>query len=219
MENGKILHHDGVRCRRWQVLSGELLEDKPFVDRPPDFQFEQISEDGKQIWRISKPVNREGVAIVEVFDATTLHSIGKADIGDLRYGSHQVGLVPGGKYFHRDCEIYARQSFKLVSQRHFPRIGMPNGEDVFALAFSRDGGRYAVMTGSPPNYDRDLIDQSLLIPTMLRIIETETGKTLFALPVPTRRPTAVAFSPSGNRLAIAGENGVIEIRDLPSIPE
>jgi WD40 repeat protein len=216
--SGKILHHDGIRRRCWKVPSGELLEDKPFVNRPPDFQTEQVSEDGKQVWRISRLMDRGGRAAVEVLDAATVQPVRKGEIGKPHYGSHLVGLVPGGKYFHRDCEIYDRETFKLVSQRQFPEIEMPGGEAVFALAFNPDGSRYAVMTGSSPDYDRDSMDRSPPIPTILRVIETAAGKTLYAVPVPIRRSTAVEFSPDGRRLAVADDDGTIEIWDLPWRP-
>jgi WD40 repeat protein len=122
-----------------------------------------------------------------------------------------VGLVPGGRYFHLGTQIYDRQTLKPVAAREFPHM------DVTGMTFSGTGDRYAVVMWKSRDEDdhdwwrhRDANKESLV-----RVHETLNGNTLLALS-PTHAARSMRFSSDGKRLAIACDDGTIEIRDLPA---
>ncbi len=122
------------------------------------------------------------------------------------------GLVLGGKLFYigdPGLYLYDRQTLKLAAQKAF------KGLDLLALAFSADGSRYAVVTGGRIFIDDRLRRYDPETTSLVRVQDTLTGATRAAFPAPTRWCPILKFSPDGKRLAVVGDDGSLEVWDLP----
>jgi WD40 repeat protein len=119
--------------------------------------------------------------------------------------ANAAGLVPDGKHFYvsnPDMNIYDRKTLELVNRKLF------KGYRIDKASFSDDGRRYAVtLYASDPAPGRDSKTQCII-----RIIETMSGKTLFAI---STGPAAVKLPADGKRLLATRSNGNLEIWNLP----
>jgi WD40 repeat protein len=161
----------------------------------------EVTEDGKHLFVVSgagkgSPPSVAGQIHLETFQISDLGQIDRPVNGPF-------GLVPGGKYFHLGLHIYNRRSLNLVGAKDFP------GDDttIRTVTFSPDGSHYAAslwqhILGEQPR-------------AAVLVHETLTSRILMAfLP-----PTGVAllrFSQDGARLAIAYDDGTLELRTVPS---
>lgn len=174
----------------------------------------EVTEDGKHLLVVhGEGKGSWGTLEGEWIDTTTLTS---RKFGENRV-DHQpngeFGLVPGGKYFHIGSYIFDRQTLKLVAARDFPR------DTLSAIAFSPDGSRYAAAISKTRAVDEwpgiDEWSWYRSYPTLVRVHETLTGKTLLAFS-PSAAVWRLAFSADGQRVAVANDDGTIEVRDVPS---
>ena len=111
--------------------------------------------------------------------------------------------MPGGKYFHLGLHIYDRRSLNLVAAKDFPG----DRATIGTVTFSPDGSRYAASL-----WQHNLEEQPR---AAVLVHETLTTRILAAfLP-----PTGIAllrFSQDGTRLAVAYDDGTLELRTVPS---
>ena len=161
----------------------------------------EMTEDGKQLFLIGgggkTPPSVAGQIDLETFQTSDLGRIDRPVNGPF-------GLVPGGKYFHLGLHIYDRRSLNLVAAKDFPG----DQTTIRTVTFSPDGSRYAASLwqhnrGEEPR-------------TAVLVHETLTSRILGAfLP-----PTGVAllrFSQDGTQLAVAYDDGTLELRTVPSV--
>jgi hypothetical protein len=161
----------------------------------------EVTEDGKHLFVIGgggngSPPNVAGEIDLETFQTTDLGEIDRPVNGPF-------GLVPGGKYFHLGLHIYDRRSLNLVAAKDFPG----DRATVTAVTFSPDGSRYAASL-----WQHNLGEQPR---SAVLVHETLTSRILAAF----MPPTGVAllrFSQDGRRLAVAYDDGTLELRTVPS---
>jgi WD40 repeat protein len=161
----------------------------------------EVTEDGKHLFLIGgggkgSPPSVAGQIHLETFQASDLGSIDRPVNGPF-------GLVPGGQYFHMGLHIYDRRSLNLVAAKDFP------GDDttIRTVTFSRDGSRYAASL-----WQHKLGEQPR---TVVLAHETLTRRILMAFLPPTG-VSLLRFSQDGARLAIAYDDGTLELRTVPS---
>ena len=145
-------------------------------------------------------------------DTTTMVSqkLGEAKLD--RKPNGDFGLVPGGKYFHIGSHIFDRQTLKLVAARDFPR------DTLNTIVFSPDGSRYAAEIAKTRGQDDwpgiDEWSWYRRYPALVRVQETLSGRTL-SVSSPSAAASRLAFSADGKRVAMANDDGTIEVRDVP----
>jgi WD40 repeat protein len=170
-----------------------------------------LVDDGKAVsWIGGSP--KYGVFEAHQADLVT----GKVrQLGEVRmpqFTGNSCGLVPGGKYFYigdPDLHLLDRKTLAVVASRRF------RGADLLSLDFTAAGDRYAVATGGRIFVDRELRRWDSEAPSMVRIHETVSGKTLGAFPASTRW-VSVRFAPDG-RLAVINNDDTIEVWDLSAL--
>ena len=173
----------------------------------------ELTEDGKSLFYAHDAGKASPPWDVEVTDVATLRGHELGEIRPEQWPNGPVGLVPGGRHFHLGTQIYDRQTLKPVAAREFPHMR------VAGMTFSAAGDRYAVVMWKSQDEDdhngwrhRDAASESLV-----RVHETLSGGTLLAF-APAHAAGSMVFSPDGRRLAVAYDDGTIEIRDLPVKP-
>ncbi len=183
------------------------LENLLWFDRPA------LTEDGRHLLVIHGFHKGWGTLEGEWIDTTTLTSRKFGENRVDRQPNGDVGLVPGGKYFHIGSYIFDRQTLKLVAAREFPR------DTLNTIAFSPDGSRYAAAIAKTGAVDEwpgiDEWSWYRMYPTLIRVHETISGRMLLAFS-PSAAVSRLAFSADGQRLAVANDDGTIEVRDVPS---
>jgi WD40 repeat protein len=120
------------------------------------------------------------------------------------------GLVPGGKYFYIEAQIFDRQSLKRVATKEFAD-GFPS-----ALSFNADGSRYVTVVAQDAVVarDSDWCGWAKSDRPILRVQETLTGRTLLAVPL-SKRVTLSRLAPDGRQLAAALSDGTIQVWQVP----
>jgi WD40 repeat protein len=160
----------------------------------------EVTEDGKHLFLIGgggkTPPSVAGQIHLETFQTSDLGSIDGPVNGPF-------GLVPGGKYFHLGLHIYDRRSLNLVAAKDFPA----DQTTIRTVTFSPDGRRYGASLwqhnrGEEPR-------------TAVLVHETLTSRILGAFVPPTAAPL-LRFSPDGTQLAVAYDDGTLELRTVPS---
>jgi hypothetical protein len=161
----------------------------------------EVTEDGKHLFLVGgggkgSPPNVAGQIHLETFQTSDLGRIDGPVNGPF-------GLVPGGKYFHVGLHIYDRRSLNLIAAKDFP------GDDttIRTVTFSPDGSRYAASL-----WQQKLREQPR---TVVLAHETLTRRILMAFSPPTN-VSLLRFSQDGTRLAIAYDDGTLELRTVPS---
>jgi hypothetical protein len=161
----------------------------------------EVTEDGKHLFLIGgggkeSPPSVAGQIHLETFQTSDLGEIDGPVNGPF-------GLVPGGKYFHMGLHIYDRRSLNLIVAKDFP------GDDttIRTVTFSPDGSRYAASL-----WQHKLREQPR---TVVLAHETLTRRILMAFSPPTG-VSLLRFSQDGTRLAIAYDDGTLELRTVPS---
>jgi hypothetical protein len=113
------------------------------------------------------------------------------------------GLVPGGKYFYLGLHIYDRRSLNLVAAKNFP----DDRAEIRAVTFSPDGSRYAASLwhhGLEKQPRAAVLVHETLTPRILTAFTPSTGASL------------LRFSQDGTRLAVAYDDGTLELRSVPA---
>ena len=123
-----------------------------------------------------------------------------------KWGKHEwLGLVPGGDYLHVGSQIFSRRDLKPVSAANV------HGK-IVQILFSNDGRKYALLTAEYQSRPAGLgygVYQREQISQLLRVHNTGTGETLFA--IPTNHVRLVAFSPDQSHLAVVNAGQQIEV--------
>ena len=209
-----LLLADGA-WHRFNYLTGTMLDTRAIDIERQNALYNcrgLATEDAKSLFVIDgggKSSSIE-VQIVDISTRTT-KPVGKTN---LPRGSHSGGLVPDNKHFYMTGEgiyIFERATLKLAASNEL------KDRNVLAVAFNAVGSRYAVVTGGLPRSGSDLTARNPQTETAVRIYETFSGKMLFAFPVATRWVRDVKLSPTGDRLAIARDDGVIDVWELPNL--
>jgi WD40 repeat protein len=173
----------------------------------------ELTEDGRRLLVVhGQGKGSWGTLKGEWIDTITLMSqkFGEAKVD--REPNGDFGLVPGGKHFHIGTHVFDRQTLKLVAAKDFPR------DRLGTMAFSPDGSRYAAAIVKMRAVDEwpgiDEWSWYQRYPTLVRVQETLTGRTLLAFS-PSAAVWRLAFSADGKRVATANDDGTIEVRDVP----
>jgi WD40 repeat protein len=212
-----VLYSNGKDFVRFDYRNGKVLDKGKWDGEVPHWAHRSgkvTTDDGKALAWIDGGGKSEEFKAHEADLAT-----GKVrQLGEVRmphFTGNASGLVPGGKYFYvSDPDMYLldRKTMAVVASRRF------RGADLLSLDFTAAGDRYAVVTGS--RIYMDVVGQKLRrwdsqTPSMVRIHETFSGKTLGAFPASTRW-VSVRFAPDG-RLAVINEDDTIEVWDLSAL--
>jgi hypothetical protein len=200
------------QLHRFDYQTGKVLEtlklqadgDAPRCSRG------QLSEDRKTLYFI------EGSARFGYFQAARadlatgkVTPVGRVDMP--HFTGNRSGLVPGGKYFYvsePDLYLLDRQPLTIAREKRFRKT------DLLGLTFSADGTRYAVVTGSAVYIDRNLRRWDAGTQSLVRVHDTESGKTLAAFPASTRGPRP-RFTPDGRKLVVLNDDDTLETWPLP----
>ena len=196
---------------RFNYREGKVLG-KVKLDGFRSLHGSELTEDGRSICFFNF-IGKSHAAVVAMvmMDIST----GKITTKQHDKGQNEVvsadcaGLVPGGKYCYfadPSVYIYDRQTLTQVSKMELV------GTRMLSHSFSGDGRRYALVTRS----DADAYQlRDSKTPSIVRIHDTLTGKTLFAFPASTLG-ASVKLSGDGNRVAIVNDNGTFEVWTLPA---
>jgi WD40 repeat protein/type III secretory pathway component EscS len=161
----------------------------------------EVTEDGKHLFLIGgggkgSPPGVAGQIHLETFQTIDLGTINRPVDGPF-------GLVPGGKYFHLGFHIYDRRSLYLVAAKDFPG----DRTTIRTVTFSPDGSRYAASLWQDNRGEKSR--------TVVLIHETLTSRVLGAFLPPTGA-ALLRFSQDGTQLAVAYDDGTLELRTVPS---
>ncbi len=157
-----------------------------------------VTEDGNHLFYVDgggkgSPPTAAGRVNLRTFRSAELGRIDRPING-------RFGLVPGGKYSHLGLHVYDRRTLNLVAAREFPhdkaRVGL--------VTFSLDGSRCAAALYSNAKPEAVVV-----------VYETLTNRVLLAF---TSAMTVAHFrlSQNGTRLALAYNDGTLEVRSVPS---
>lgn len=163
------------------------------------------------IWSFGASDIRMGTGALRKMD---LDSFAVTEVGEVRLDrltGNTSGIAPGGRCYIGDPGMYIfdLKSLKPVSARDF------RDRDLLEVAFDATGDRYAVVTGGRIFINNNFQELDPKTTSIIRVHDTRTGRTLLAWPASTRWIRAMAFSPSGDRLAIVNEDATIETWPLP----
>jgi WD40 repeat protein len=224
---------DGV-VLRWDATSGKQLEAaKDDADWSPDIEDSvrprgeslMVDDEGKTWWFKGK--NGGAYQRYTSFEIHVLQkgakqndddfdselSPGEKVLGEIevRWGQRRpMGLVPGGEYLHLGTQVFARKDLKPVSAVNV------QGE-IEQMTFSRDGKRYALLTAeyeSRPTVLGPGVRRREQVAQRLRVHDTRSGETLFALPTPTP-VRLLTLSPDGSQIATVNDRQQVEVWALP----
>jgi len=196
---------------RFDVITGEVLARRKFEvelgrwTRLTDNRKDFFVIDGGIPKYPTVEVRRVGV---ESGEATA--------VGEFRlrtFSGNRASLVPGDKYFYigdPGFYLFDSRTLKPVTSRAF------RGTNSLSLDFTRDGTRFVVVTGGTIYVDRNLRQWDPQTQSVVRIHDTETGRTLGAFPASTRW-VSVKFSPAGKQLAVTNDDGTFELWDISAL--
>jgi len=161
----------------------------------------EVTEDGGHLFVVGgggkgSPPDVAGQIHLRTFETTDLGRIDRPINGPF-------GLVPGGKYFHLGLHIYDRRSLNLVAAKNFP----DDRAEIGAVTFSPDGSRYAASL-----WQHGLKEQPR---AAVLVHETLTTRILTAF-TPSTGVALLRFSQDGTRLAVAYDDGTLELRSVPA---
>jgi WD40 repeat protein len=161
----------------------------------------EVTEDGSHLFVVGgggkgSPPDVAGLIDVRTFQTTDLGSIDCPVNGPF-------GLVPGGKYFHLGLHIYDRRSLNLVTAKDFA----DDRAEIGVVTFSPDGSRYAASL-----WQHGLEEQPRAV---VLVHETLTARILTAF-MPSTGVALLRFSQDGTRLAVAYDDGTLELRSVPA---
>ncbi len=112
--------------------------------------------------------------------------------------SNEQGLVPGGRYFYLETQIYDLETLEFVAGRRMP------GCHVYSITFSADGSRYAVAALDSRRDDMKC----------LRVVDTLSSKTLWYAEPKSDKIWNLVLSPDGKKLAWY-DGSSIQVQQLP----
>ena len=203
VSGGELCHFDAT--------TGRVLARRKFEARLG--RSDRLTEDGKDFFVIGGGIPK--YTTVEV-RRVGVESGKETPVGEFRLGTfsgNDRGLVPGGKWFYvGDPGFYLFDSRTLmpVTSRAFCGISS------LSLDFTADGSRFAVVTGGRIFVDRKLRQWDPQTQSVVRVHQTETGRTLGAFPASTRW-VSVKFSPDGKQLAVTNDDGTFELWELSAL--
>lgn len=203
-------------ARRVNYLTGGLVKTNGFDINKHNLLYNgiaDVTEDGKTLYSIDGGYKASHVRL-EKFEVATeeFSTIGSAELP--RVTGNGRGLIPGGQYFFigdPGMYIYDRESVKLVSQKRM------KDWDLLHTCYSSKGSYYAVAAGARRFVGHNFAVYEPNVETVVRVQETLTGKTIFAFPAHSRWVNDMKFSPDAKQLAVATDDGFIEVwrTDLP----
>ena len=163
----------------------------------------EVTEDGDDLFLVAgggkgDPPTVAGRIDLRTFEATDL---GRID----RPANGSFGLVPGGKHFHLGLNIYNRRSLRLVAAKDFRHDEV----EIGLVTFSADGGRYAAALWR--------LREHKTPQHFVFVHETLTNRLLAAF-TPSAAVVHLRLSPDGTRLAIADNQGTVELRSVSADP-
>jgi WD40 repeat protein len=205
---------DACGLCHFDVLRDEVLARRRFdsrIDNPA-----RLSEDGKNLLVLTGDIEFGGIGLRRV-NVQTGKSTPVSGLRLRRFFGPKRGVVPGGKFLYvadPGFYLFDSESMKLVTSRAF------RGTDVLGLSFTRDGSRFAAVTGGRIHVDFSVQDGLRQwdpeTKSLIRIHDTPTGRTLGALPATTRW-VSVKFAPDGKQLAVINDDGTFELWDLSAL--
>jgi WD40 repeat protein len=200
---GELCHFD--------VTNGKVLARHKFEGRLG--RDARLTEDGKDIFVIDGGIPKWPGVEVRRFGIASGKKTVVGEFSLRKFSGNDRGLVPGGKYFYigdPGYYLFDSQTLKPVTSRAF------RGTSNLSMAFTRDGARFAVVTGGRIYIDRDLRKWDPQTQSVVRIHDTKTGRTLGAFPASTRW-VSVKFSPDGKQLAVTNDDGTLELWPLSAL--
>jgi hypothetical protein len=203
VDEGELCHFD--------VSSSKVLARRKFEARLG--RDAALTEDGKEFFVIDGGIPRSPRVWIDRVNVESGKATRGGEFEVRSFTGNDRGLVPGGKFFYigdPGFYLFDRQSLKPVTSRAF------RGTDSLSLHFTRDGSRFAVVTGGRIFVDRNLRQWDPGTQSVVRIHQTQTGRTLGAFPASTRG-VSVKFSPDGKRLAVSNDDGTFEVWDLSAL--
>lgn len=193
----------GDEICRFDIDKGSVLSRTPITE--PEWTGGFPSGDGKSLVDIDRDI-RSGRFTVMVLDLESASSrtVGEGDLG--QFTGAKAGLAPGNRFYVGDPGIF------IMDLTTLKPVSRPPLKDFHLqqVAFDSTGDRYAVVTGVG-FVDKSLQGKNPWTGSAIRIHDTRTGSTLLAMPASTWRIAALGFSPKGDRLAVANDDGTIEV--------
>jgi WD40 repeat protein len=162
----------------------------------------ELSEDAKSLWSVSVMKGMWGH--VDRSDLETMTTNELDGFTPKVWGQNQFQLIPGGKQFLFDGQIYDRKSLRWIGGKNFGR------DDLLNQAVSPDGSRFAVVTGARIYIDNEFNEWDRQTRSMVRVHELPSCKTIAAFPSDTRWVRSLTFSSDGRRLALVTGDNTIE---------
>jgi WD40 repeat protein len=159
----------------------------------------ESTEDGRTVFYVHDIGKNTPPWTAETVDLDTLKITKLGEFQTRGWPNGPFGLVPGGKYFHLGSQVFDRRTLRLVAATEFSEDDVT----IPLMSFSPDGSRCAALLRRRNERPND--------GAMVYVHETLTSRRLSAF-VP---PTLVAqfrFSQDGARLAIAYDDGTLELR-------
>ncbi|MDR3635473.1 MAG: hypothetical protein P4L84_16835 [Isosphaeraceae bacterium] len=188
-----ITHHDPILIPVQEVEQDLELKNGDLRDAA------EVTEDGKYLFVIRGGGKSGPPDTVEQIDLQTFQT---AELGRIdRSVNGPFGLVPGGKYFHLGLYVYDRRSLNLIAAKDF--TGHP--VTISAVTFSPDGSRYAASMWLGHSES----------PTAVLVYEPHSSRIVTAF-TSSSGVDRLRFSQDATQLAIAYEDGALELRVLPS---
>jgi WD40 repeat protein len=193
------------------VTTGKVLSRRKFEGKLG--RSSRLTEDGKDFYVVGGGIPRFPVAEVRRIDVGTGKETVVGDLHLRTFSGNSASLVPGGKFFYigdPGFYLFDSRTLKPVMSRPF------RGTSSLSLDFTGDGTRFAVVTGGRIYVDRNLRQWDSQTQSVVRIHDTEKGRTLGAFPASTRW-VSVKFSPDGEQLAVNNDDGTFELWDLSAL--
>ena len=189
---------------RFDYRSGRRSEQTiPWSERRDYLGDCELAEDGRLLFLPGCDIRGRIRSVWAIYDPTT-KNLEKHGAIDGMYPVHKSCTVPGSKYFclyDPDFYVVDRHTFKEISTISLLKA------HIRSHSFSSDGQYLALVTGAW---------NDPMTPSIVRIHEVQTGKTVLAFPASPPWPQ-IKFSPDGRRLALVYSNGTIEVWPLPNI--
>jgi|GEM_PF-4739581 len=141
-------------------------------------------------------------------DTPGVHRSGKIQ---LKWGQYKpIGLVPDKAHFFVGTHIFRRDDLELVSATNV--CG-----DVEQINFSGSGERYVVVTSERIERPGPLAGVTMmeLVIDRVRVHHSQTGRTLFAVEIPSPGVTCVALNKTGSQLAVVTSENEIQLWNVP----